>query len=93
MEGAEQTLLIILAGALAIFLILGIIAAVKIIQVANHLKVITEKAEHIADKAENITEFFKYSAGPAAVGKLLANITEVIFKKGNNKSKRGRDDG
>jgi hypothetical protein len=92
MEGTEQTLLVILAGALALFLLLGIIALIKLIQVLNHLKRISEKAEKIADKAENITDFFRYSAGPAAFAKLLAGISEVVFKRGNNKSRRGRDD-
>jgi hypothetical protein len=93
MEGAEQTLVIILASALALFLLLGIIALIKLIQILNHLKQITEKAESIAEKAENISEFFRYSAGPAVIGKFLANIAEVVFKRDSHKSKRGKDNG
>jgi hypothetical protein len=80
MENAQTVLVVILSTFLAIFLILGIIALTKLIQVLDHLKRISEKAEHLASTAENIGEFFKYTAGPAAIGKLLANISSVILK-------------
>ncbi len=86
MENAEQILVIILSTALAIFLILAIIATTKLIQILNHLKAISEKAEKLATTAESIGEFFKYTAGPAAIGKLISNISDAVFKK-HNKSK------
>ncbi len=89
MEGAEQTLVVILSGTLALFLVLGIVATIKLIQVLNHLKSITEKAEHIATTAENIGEMFRYTAGPAAIGRLLSNIAESVFKRHNDK--RGKN--
>lgn len=80
----EQMLLIILSATLAIFLILSIIAMVKIVQVLNIVKRITEKAEQIADKAELATEFFSNTSATVAVGKLISNI----FNAGrNNKGK------
>lgn len=77
---AAQTLVIILSAFLALFLLLSVIAIVKIIQVLNHLKAISEKAEKLASSAESIGEFFKYTAGPAAIGKLLANLTDAVLK-------------
>jgi hypothetical protein len=77
---AAQILVIILAAFLALFLLLAIIAVVKIIQVLNHLKAISEKAERLATSAESIGEFFKYTAGPAAIGKLLSNVTDAVLK-------------
>ena len=85
MENAEQILVIILSGALAVFLVLSIIAAVKINQILNHLKSISEKAEKLATTAESFGEFFKYTAGPAALGKFVSNISEVF--KNHKKSK------
>lgn len=87
MGNAEQILLVILAGSLALFLLLAIIATVKIIQVLNHLKAISEKAEKLANTAETVGEFFKYSAGPVAFGRLFANIADAVFKH-HKKSKR-----
>lgn len=80
-SNSESILLIILASFLALFLVLGCIVLIKVIQVLNHLKSISEKAEKLADSAEHVGEFFKYSAGPAALAKLLSSIHEQVFKK------------
>ncbi len=87
MENAEEILVIILAGVLILFLLLAIVAIIKFIQVLNHLKSISEKAEHLANRAENISQFFKYSAGPAALGNIVANITEAF----THRKKKGKD--
>ncbi len=81
MNTAEQVILIILAATLAIFLILAITATIKVIQILNHLKSISEKAEHIADKAEAVGDFFSKAAGPTAVAKLFASIAENVFDR------------
>lgn len=90
MEDAARTLVIILASALAVFLLLAIIATIKIIQILNHLKRISEKAEQLANTAQTVGDFFKYTAGPAAIGKLLANVVETVVK---HRKKRGNDNG
>lgn len=78
MGNAEHILVIILAAALAIFLLLGIVALIYLIKILRHLKHISETAEKLASTAETVGDFFKYTAGPAAVGKFLANITEAV---------------
>lgn len=85
MEGAEQILVIILSSFLALFLLLSIIAIYKFIQVLSSLKRITEKAEHIADQAESLSDVFVKSSGPLAVGKLLSHLAETVFRKSNTK--------
>jgi hypothetical protein len=80
MGNAEQILVIILSATLAIFLILSIMAAVKVNQILNHLRTISEKAEHLATTAESLGEFFKYTAGPAALGTFFSNITDAVLK-------------
>ena len=79
----EQMLLIILSSALALFLLLGIVAAIISIKILNNVKRITEKAEQIADKAELATEFFSNTSATVAVGKLISNI----FNAGRNNKK------
>jgi hypothetical protein len=92
MSSAEQILVVTLASALAIFLILGIVAIYKFIQILNHIKNITQKAEHLAEQAEAVGSFFQKTAGPIALGKLISNISEHIFGgRGYKKSKRSRD--
>lgn len=82
----EQILLIILATALAIFLIIAIVAGIKIIQILNHIKYVTKKAESIADKADSMSTIFQNSAGPVALSKLVSNI----FKSHSESQERKR---
>jgi hypothetical protein len=88
MNDTERALLIILAGALAFFLLLAIIATIKLIQILNRIKKISDHAEQIADKAEATAEVIKKMAGPMAVGKVLASIGEMAFNKANARKSR-----
>jgi hypothetical protein len=85
MDTASQILLIIVSATLTLFLVVGIVALIKTIQVMNHLKRITEKAESIADKAEAVGEFFQKTAGPAAITKLVSNIVHAVHDKKESK--------
>jgi len=73
-------------------LIVSIVAIVKFIQILNSIKRITAKAEHIAEKAEAVTEFFQRSAAPIALGKLIANMAETVFRR-KNRRQGGKENG
>lgn len=92
MGNAEEVLVVILSGALSIFLLLGIVVLVKVIQILNALSRITAKAEKITDKAESLAEIFRKSAGPLAIGRLLAHLAEVVFSHKSNKKRGNKDD-
>lgn len=77
-NNAEQILVVILSTTLGIFLILGIIALVKINQILGHVNNITQKAEKIADQAQHVGEFFQKGASSAAVVKLVSNLVNSI---------------
>lgn len=81
MNEPELILVYILSVFLAVFLLLSIYIAVKVIQILKALERITEKAEHIADKAENLSDIFVKSSGPVAFGKFIAHITDTVFRK------------
>lgn len=85
MTFTEQFLVVVLAAVLALFLIIGIIVLVKIIQILNHIKHITDKAEKIADQAEAVGDFFQKTAGPAAIAKLVSNIVHSFSNTKHNK--------
>lgn len=87
----ERILVIFLASFLAIALVLTIIALFKVIQILSTLKKITQKAESVADKVENISGFFAKTAAPAAIGRILLNISKVISGY-KTKSKREDED-
>ena len=80
-----QVLVVIVSATLTVFLIVSIIVLVKIIQVLNDVKRITKKAEHIADQAEAVVNFFQNSAGPVAIVKLISNIIQSFKSKKSRK--------
>jgi type IV secretory pathway component VirB8 len=81
-----QILVIILSTFLAIFLVLGIILLIKLIQVTNYVKHVMEKAEQIADRAESMSAFFEKSAPTVAVAKVLGNLIDA-FKSSKRRGK------
>lgn len=85
MENAQTILVIVLASFLTLFLILAIIVTVKLIQILNRMKELTNRAGALADKAENAASFFTKAAGPALFGNLLANIADAVRKKTKKK--------
>ncbi len=85
-----KILVIILSTTLAVFLIIGIVAIIKFVQILNYIKSIVKKADEIADKAENIAELFERSAAPVAMGRFLSNMADIVFKA---KARRGKKDG
>ena len=87
MNTAEQILVIILASALSLFLILSIIVAVSLIRLTKKMNAIADaaqevitKAHDIADKVEDVSDIFKKTAGPLALGKYFMNIVETVSK-------------
>ncbi len=84
-------MVIFLSVALGVFLLLGIIALVKIIQVLNHLKSISQKAADFADKAEAVGEFLEQAAKPLAVATVLSNFADGFFRRSKER-KKGKND-
>ena len=80
-----EALVIILGCTLAVFIILGIVLLVKMIQIANTTKRITEHAEKVVDQAEHVSEFFAKTATPVALVKLLSNVSEMFQGKERKK--------
>ena len=81
MENAETILVIFLSVALAVFLILGIVLLSVCIKIAKHVRNISAKAEEITDKAENIADFFSKAATPMFIGRMLSQVSDVVFNR------------
>lgn len=77
----ETVLIIILSVTLTIFLVVAIIATLKLIDVLNSIERITAKAEKLAENAESISEFFRDVGGNLAIGKLVHNIAHYVKRK------------
>lgn len=81
MNTTEHILLIVLAAALALFLLLAIFIAVQIIRLLKAVNKITAKAEHVIETAESVGEVFKNAAGPLALARVVGNIIRAVNKK------------
>lgn len=90
MENAESILVVILASFLAIFLVLGIVLVIKLIQIANQIKRISEKAEKVVDRAESVGEFFQKASGSFAVGRLISHLANSVLHREEKNSKKGK---
>lgn len=89
-ETSFTILVFILSLMLIVFLVVGIIVLVKLAQILKQVSRIITKAEMVADKAEVVGEFFRKTAAPLAIGKLIANIMDAVLKKGKGQ-KDGKD--
>ena len=85
-------MVVMLSSTLAVLLIICIVAAVKVVQILEHLKRITEKAENFADKAEVVSDMIQKTAGPLAIGRLVANIADSVFQSKRTKSDKKEKD-
>ncbi len=88
MENAQEILVVFLSAALALFLVLGIVLLSILIKIAQHIKRVSEKAEAISDKAENVAEFLASAATPIFAGKVVSNIMETVFGRNDAKRKK-----
>ena len=88
MTSWEQALVIILAITLSLFLLVAIIATIKIIQILNHMKRLAARAEAVVERAEDVTVFFRNVAAPTALIKMLANIFDSLRNAKTGKKER-----
>lgn len=88
-DDAERTLVIILAAALAVLLVAAIIAIIKLIKLLNILKRVGEKAEHVAEAAESLSNAIPKAFGSFAIGKIISKVLKTMMNK-STKGKRGK---
>lgn len=77
MDTAFKLLVVIVSSVLALFLLLAIVALIKVIMLIHRIKRLADKAEHLADSAEAVGDFFKKNSSPLTI---LANIVESARK-------------
>lgn len=84
---AQQILVIVLASALAIFLILSIVAVALIIRLVATLRMVANKAEHVIESVESVGDLFKRTAGSFGIFKFLRGIVDTVHN--HSKSSHG----
>jgi uncharacterized membrane protein YjdF len=83
MNTAEQIIVIILASALALFLILAIVATVQIIKLVKALQNVAAKAEAFVDSAEKTADVVKTAVGQLSLMRFVQNVFEMVHKRTN----------
>ena len=81
----EQIILIILAAALAVFIILGIAVLILVLRLLSTLKLMADKAEKIIESAEAVGQVIKNVAAPAGLLKVFHTIMETVVKQRKDK--------
>lgn len=85
---AFEILVVILAGALALLLVLALVLMVGVIKLVGKLRAISQKAEEVIDDVEAVSGFFRKSAGPVAItgliGNIVSKVAEIKGKKGKS---------
>lgn len=78
MNLTEKIILVILAAALALFLILSIIAIIVVLRVLKSIHRITDKAERLLDSAEAVGETFRRTASQLTFFRLIRNVADMV---------------
>lgn len=82
MTTVEWILVVMLSCALLIFLIAGIVLAIKLIHLTEEAKKIVETGQHIATKADDIVDNVK---GMTSVGGIVKTFTNRVIEKQERK--------
>jgi hypothetical protein len=80
MSTVEQIILVILAATLAVFLTVGIVATVYVIQLVKTLQTIAEKAENLVESAETVGTMVKQAVGRLSVLQFVKTIVNLVHK-------------
>ena len=89
MNTAEQILVIILAAALAVFLVLAIVIASQVIRLMKTLQNVANKAEAFVDSAEKTVEVVKSTVGQLSVIRFVQNVVNLVQKRAKKDDVRG----
>jgi membrane protein implicated in regulation of membrane protease activity len=87
MDTTEKILLVILAAALALFLILAIVTVVLVIRMLKSVNRITQKAEQLVDSAETVGQVFKQTAEQMTFIRVIRNVADLVGKHHKNSRK------
>ena len=85
----QQTLLIILGSALAVFIVLAIVIAVLVIRLLAAVNLIAAKAEKLIESAEAVGQVFKKASGPVGIFNVIKGAFDMVQQhKRSNKEQR-----
>jgi cell division protein FtsB len=78
MNTSEHILVIVLAAALALFLVLAIAAMILVLRLVSSLRAIAQKAEHIVDSAESVSQLFRKTTTPLTLLHFVRSVADAV---------------
>lgn len=81
-------LITLLSVGMSFVLLFTIVALYYTVRILKSLRNITDRAEHIAHNVDVASDFFRKTAGPAAIGRLIANLVDVMKNRDDRKDKK-----
>lgn len=75
---AQEILVVILASALAVFLIFAIVAAAQVIRLLQTLRDIAQTAERVVHSAESAAEMLKSAAAPVGIFRFVRSLADIV---------------
>lgn len=90
MDNAEQILVVILASALAIFLVLAIVIAVQVIRLMKVLQSLAIKAQDLVDSAEKTADLVKSAVGQLSLMRFVHGVFDMVSK--HTHKKKGKEE-
>lgn len=90
MTTAEQTLVVFLSTALAIFLVIAIIAGINAIRLLKTMQRVAEKAEGFVTSAEAVGQVVRQTVGALSLSRLAKGILNFAHSKQEEQQKGDR---
>lgn len=78
---AEQILVVILASALAVFLVLAIVLTVILIKIAKRVQMIIDSAQRTVDHVEGFVANAQKAVNPTVIGSYVVDWLSSWFKR------------
>jgi len=89
MNTAEQILVVVLAAALAVFLVLAIVIAIQVIRLMKVLNNVATKAQEVVDSAEKTAELVRGAVGQLSLIRFVQNVVDMVQKRAHKGDKKG----
>jgi 5,10-methylene-tetrahydrofolate dehydrogenase/methenyl tetrahydrofolate cyclohydrolase len=85
MNTAEQIILLILAGALAVFIILGIVLVSMTIRLVKTIQIVADKAEKVIESAESVSTMVGNAVGKLSLLNFVHSVLDMAHSKHRKK--------
>ncbi|HEV2403133.1 MAG TPA: hypothetical protein VGS08_02940 [Candidatus Saccharimonadales bacterium] len=85
MDTAQSVLVVVLAAALAVFLILAITIAIEILRLVSSLREIAKRAERVVTSAETVGDVLRKTSGSVSIIHFVRTVLNMVAEHKDKK--------